>query len=341
MKKLISILIFIFAVAIFAPFKVFAVGGFNVFPASIKLRPGQSATFRITATNAAGKLNISSSNPGVASVGASSIFLDNNSETITVVAGSVGSATISVVATSDFATYDEEILAGQTRRISVTVTNPTPPPSNPNPSPKPAPTTTPAPNSQSQTTQPDAESSEPEPVKSNNANASLSIDGYDLEEEEGVYKAVVPHDVSKITLHATPEDEKTTITGDGEIDLKVGKNIIEITATAEDGTIKNYQIEITREASCRECAECQCPPTFLIISSIEGLVIAGFIVHQTTKKNKGNKKNHQTPTTKKQPENTRDDSTTPDSPDITNESKHSHQDKNSFSDSEDIWPEAH
>ena len=50
-----------------------------------------------------------------------------------------------------------------------------------------------------------------------------------LSEEKGIYKTTVPYDISEITIKATPKDEKTTITGDGVVQLETGENSITIT----------------------------------------------------------------------------------------------------------------
>ena len=280
MKKLISIIISVLSIAFFVPFSASAAGGFSVSTSSITLHPGESTSFSVTASNAAGRINISSSNPGVASVNTGAIFLDLDSGSVVVTAGSLGSATISVVASSNFATYDEENLGGQSRTITANVVELP----QPAPTPDPAPTPTPAPvsnNIQSSTPQNQPSSSDDteteEPNKSSNTNVTIEIDGYEVTKEDGFYKAIIPHDISKISIKITPEDEKTIVEGGGEIDLKVGENAIEIKATAEDGTVKVYNLEITREDSCQKCPEnTECPPQspiFLIISIVEGIAI--------------------------------------------------------------------
>lgn len=139
MKKIILNLICALLMVSFIPTKAFAVGGFSVSTTGVTLHPGESTSFSVTASNAAGRVNISSSDPSIASVSTSAVFLDLNSESVTITAGSIGSTTISIVTSSNFATYDEENLGGQTRTISVNVVE------VPKPTPAPQPTTTPAP----------------------------------------------------------------------------------------------------------------------------------------------------------------------------------------------------
>lgn len=122
MKKMIIGIIILFVVALLIPFRASAVGGFSVSTEEINLHPGGTASFSVTASNSAGKINLLSNNTNVVSINANSIFLDQDSEEITVTAVSVGSTSILVSATSNFATYDEEILEGQSRQILVNVT---------------------------------------------------------------------------------------------------------------------------------------------------------------------------------------------------------------------------
>lgn len=121
MKKILLGLATILMVAVLAPLKAFAVGGFSVSTQDITLHPGESTTFSITASNSAGKINLLSSDANIASINSDNIFLDMDSEDITVKANSVGTATITVSASSNFATYDEEILEGQSYTITINV----------------------------------------------------------------------------------------------------------------------------------------------------------------------------------------------------------------------------
>ena len=110
MKK--KYLIILFLTMSLMPFKVFAAGGFSVSTTSISMYPGESKTITINTNNAVGKLNITTSNGGVASAIPGSIFIQNpgSSGSITITGNSVGTATISVVASSDFATIKSDFV---------------------------------------------------------------------------------------------------------------------------------------------------------------------------------------------------------------------------------------
>lgn len=83
---------------------------------------------------------------------------------------------------------------------------------------------------------------------SDNALKDLSIDKGDLElkESNGItsYNAIVDSD--EVTITATANDNKATITGAGKKTLDYGKNEFTIIVTAEDGTSRSYLVVINR-----------------------------------------------------------------------------------------------
>ena len=136
------------------PMSVLAKDGFSVSENSLTLYAGESKTVAITATNAAGRIDVSSSNSEVATVSPASIFIDNDSQSITITAKSVGNTLVAVKASEEFATYEEINLSGTTQMITVNVVKkeetpaPTPVPTptpTPQPTPNPTPTPSPAP----------------------------------------------------------------------------------------------------------------------------------------------------------------------------------------------------
>lgn len=61
------------------------------------------------------------------------------------------------------------------------------------------------------------------------------------------YTATVPFSVSNLTVNAEATDSKASVEGDGEKELTVGSNQIDVTCTAEDSTEKTYTITVERE----------------------------------------------------------------------------------------------
>ena len=89
-----------------------------------------------------------------------------------------------------------------------------------------------------------------EQTKSSNANLSnLGIKPNDFSgftPNKTEYEVTVPDDVDSIQIYATLQDSKAKILGTGTKGLNYGLNEFTITVTAEDGTTKDYILNITR-----------------------------------------------------------------------------------------------
>ncbi len=87
-------------------------------------------------------------------------------------------------------------------------------------------------------------------TKSNNANLkNLGIKPNDFKGFKAgttSYDITVPSDVETVNVYAQAQDSKATITGTGNKNLTMGKNTLDVTVTAEDGTEKTYTLNITR-----------------------------------------------------------------------------------------------
>ncbi|MBO5530203.1 MAG: cadherin-like beta sandwich domain-containing protein [Bacilli bacterium] len=98
----------------------------------------------------------------------------------------------------------------------------------------------------------DDEEKEIDPDKASNSYLkSLSIEGVKISpafnKDKMEYSAVVPGDKEKIVIKGEVEDEKATVEGLGEVELKEGINKIEIKVTAENGEERKYILTITRK----------------------------------------------------------------------------------------------
>ena len=98
----------------------------------------------------------------------------------------------------------------------------------------------------------DDDDKEIDPDKASNSYLkSLSIDGVKLSpafnKDKMEYSAVVPGDKEKVTIKGELEDDKATVEGLGEVELKEGINRIEIKVTAENGEERKYILTITRK----------------------------------------------------------------------------------------------
>lgn len=203
--------------------------------------PGESFTVTVTLSDAAGPVS------ATVSGGSGSLakeWLENSSKSFTCTAGSSGTVTITASGTvGDFATGNDVTVRNST---SVTIVVPTPQP-EPTPAPKPSNNTS---NNNSSGNSSNNNTSTT-PKKSDNSNLSS------IQIAEGVispefsktvkeYTVNVPYEVTKLSIAATPEHSKGTATINGNDELKVGENLIEIIVTAEDSSTDKYTIKAIR-----------------------------------------------------------------------------------------------
>lgn len=227
-KSIIGISIFVI-VLLLLQITSMAAGSIAPSPRSLSITTGKTASFTITASNAAGRVDISSSNSSVATVtSGSSQWVENNSVTVTVKGVSAGNASI-VVRLSDAATFDEEELTGS-YTVNVSVSDPvsnTPTPSAPAPS-------TPAPVVSN--------------LSNNNKLSEISVEGYELtKKDENNYELTLPNNIDKININAKAEDAKATVEGIGEKKVEIGTNALEVIVTSESKRQNKYVINVTRK----------------------------------------------------------------------------------------------
>lgn len=156
---------------------------------------------------------------------------------------SSGSYTISL--TGDVTDGTTGVTSYINTSVTVTVNNPTPvtpvtPPNNNN-------------NGGSSSNSKPSTPTKPEEPKSNDSTLKdLVIEGYELypifDTNTREYNLRVTNDITKITVVPTVNYSKASYKIEGTTEeLAVGKNIITIVVTAEDGTTSNYVINVTRE----------------------------------------------------------------------------------------------
>lgn len=239
MKKIKICLIALVLLLIVLPVTVFAAGSITPSPRSLPITKGSTKTFRITASNACGRVDISSSNSAVAKVNVSSQWLENNSVTVTVTGVSAGNATITVRLT-DAATFDEEPLSGS-YTVSVSVTDPQANAGSTD-------TNKPSTNTNNNKPTTNTNNNLNKNLSKNNNVKGLSVKGYELKNAgNNTYELTVNNNVTNITINGEAEDSKAKISGIGNKELAVGKNKFTVTVTAESGAKKNYVINVTRK----------------------------------------------------------------------------------------------
>lgn len=192
---------------------------------------GNSVTLTIKGNDLAGRFDLSSSNSSVANLSNNSLFIDNNSASITITTKSVGTATITITPT-DVTAYDNNTITGNKTITIIVEDKPTSNPSTGG-------------NNSGATT-----NTTPTKKKStNNYLSSLTIEGYTLDKEfkkdETEYSIMVENDVNKIKINAQLDESSATVTGIGEVEVKEEINKLEIKVTAEDGSTRIYIINVT------------------------------------------------------------------------------------------------
>lgn len=100
-------------------------------------------------------------------------------------------------------------------------------------------------------TKPEEDKKTEETTKSNNANLkSLEIANFEFTPSFNAdvtqYTLEVTNNINELEIKAEAEDSKATVTINGEKDLKNGENSVTIKVNAEDGTVKIYEIKVTK-----------------------------------------------------------------------------------------------
>lgn len=217
----------------------------NVFAASYSISltsdsviVGNTVSLRITGSNITGRFNITSSNSNVASPDKSSVWVENDTQYITINTKSTGSATLTITPSKTSATDDPENIKDinlDARTINITV--------NPKPTNN---------NTGGSTGGGSSNTTKPRPKSTNSYLSSLTVDGYDLNEsfdkESLEYTLTVPANTESVKINAQLAEDSAKVVGTGEVKVSEGLNTFEIVVTAENGSKRTYVLKITVEA---------------------------------------------------------------------------------------------
>ena len=171
---------------------------------------GDTVTFTITLHNAVAKLGLTSTNTNVATLsGDNEIFIDsslNTSQTITVRGENVGQTKIRVN-TIEAGNWNQETFT-ESCEATLNVTE----------------------------------------YSTNNYLSSLSISGATLSPSfnKNTLQYTATVNVENVTISATKEDSKATVTGTGAKSLNYGQNAFSIQVKSESGSTRTYQVIINR-----------------------------------------------------------------------------------------------
>lgn len=208
---------------------VFA-AGYSVSTTSNSVTIGNSVTLKISGSDVAGKFSISTSDSSVVSISNSSVWVDNNTQSITLKTNKVGSATITIKPT-DVTSYSGDTITGN-KTVTITV--------------KAKPTSSGGSSGGSSS----SSNNKPAKVKSSNSYlSSLTVDGYDLDngfdKETLEYSVTVKEGTEKVKINAQLADSSASVTGTGEVSVSEGLNTFELVVTAENGSKRTYVLKVT------------------------------------------------------------------------------------------------
>ena len=231
MKRIIGLLILFLSLSCVFSY-VLAEGSYTISYNTSTLTYGDSLTVSIKANNATGRFNISSSNTSVATVSTDSVWLENNSQSITIKSVGAGTSTITILPAdvADSETGDDITSALGTKTINLTVKEKVV-----------------APPKQEVTT----------PAKSTDATLKslrLSVEGMSptFNKNTTSYNLNVGTSVTSISVTASVNNSKARYYVTGNTNLKEGTNTIKVVVTAEAGNTKTYTITVTKAKDAKK-----------------------------------------------------------------------------------------
>lgn len=206
-----------------------------------------SASLTSSGSISISNINTSSIWQGNGGDGNIQLYTDSNKSggfsiaTFTITGNSIGSGNINLnsVKFTD-ASFSEDSISGSSITITVKekyVPKPDPTPSNPG--------NTSSNNQTTVTTNP----STPEATKSNDAslkNITISNVNFEFSKDKLEYDIEVSNSIEKIEINAEANNDKAKVTIPSDLSLKLGNNTFIIEVEAEDGTKKEYKINIKR-----------------------------------------------------------------------------------------------
>lgn len=185
-----------------------------------------------------GRVNLTASN---GTLSASKVWIENNSQTVTVTLGSSGTTTITATP-SNVSDQEGNIISVSAKSKSISITQP----SNNNTN-----TTNSNTNTNTNNTANSNKNNTTVTSKSSNANLKnmiLSVEGLSPAFAKNItsYSLNVGENVNEVKINATVEHSKAIYSVYGNTDLKIGENVISVKVTAEDGTVKTYKINVLK-----------------------------------------------------------------------------------------------
>lgn len=225
MKKIVKYLFVIVSSFCLTCNTVFATD-YSISVTSNSVTVGNSVTLKINGSGLTGRFNITTSNSSVAGLSSSFVWVENNTQSVTINTKNVGTTIITVTpdpgGVSDSNGYEPQL---SSKTITITVK---------------AKTTNSNNNGGSTSTS--------RPKSSNSYLSSLTVDGYELDnkfdKETLEYTVTVKEGTEKIKVNAQLADSSGQVTGIGELNVSEGLNTFSIIVTAENGSKRTYTLKV-------------------------------------------------------------------------------------------------
>lgn len=206
---------------------------FSMHASTGTVSPGATFQVTITGNDCIGRVDLSVSN---GTLSASSVWIEDDSASVTVTAGSSGTVQVTASPVVGFSDGNGELYSPGSRTVSVNIVQPQRPSGGGSSRPSTPSTTTPA------------QEPQEDPRSKNYDLSSLSVDQGTLTPEFSSdvteYRVHLPKDATSITVSAKAEDAAATVIGTGKKELQAGDNTIEITCRSEYGTEQVYTIHV-------------------------------------------------------------------------------------------------
>lgn len=205
----------------------------SIWANATNVKVGNSVTVSVKVSDLGGEFRITSSDQTVLAGGTSSKWLENDTYTFTFTAKKIGKATVTVSAI-DAATTDAKVFTGS-KSVTLNVIS----------------SSTGGGTSSGGGSNSGGTTADKKEYSKNNYLSSLKVEGYELEPKFDKntleYKIKVDQSVEKINISAKTEDSEASVNGDGEVNLSLGENTIEIKVTAENGNDRKYKLIVLVE----------------------------------------------------------------------------------------------
>ncbi len=190
---------------------------FNMSVSKTKVAPNSTFTISVGG-DCIGRVNLSVSG---GSLSTTSVWVEQNYQTVTVTAGSSGTVTIVATPETGFSDADANLYAPGSRKVTVTISSGS--------------------TSSGTTIKPPVDTR-----STNNSLSALTINSGTLSPNFDAntleYHVDLPSTQKTLLVDAKAADEKASVKGTGEINLNPGDNTIKLTVTAENGSVKEYTI---------------------------------------------------------------------------------------------------